>query len=91
MERNCNSRQENYSEPQVNPENRGEGLVFRRGKEEAEKGCFADFSVAGLLLGREKFFLLLGHYKVSCFLLGNVKYATYKQVVTHDSSPFRTS
>lgn len=91
MERNCNSRQENYSEPQASPENRGEGLPFRRGKEEAGRGCFAEFLLAGLLLGQEKFFLLLGHYKVSCFLLGNVKYASYKQVVTRESSPFRAS
>ena len=49
------------------------GLIYT-GKEEAGRGCFTEFSLAELLLEKEKFFLpLVGVHKVSCFLLGNMR------------------
>ena len=39
------------------------GACFYRGKEEAGKGCLAEFSLARPLLGKEKFFLLLKYVK----------------------------
>lgn len=41
----------------------GRGACFYRGKKVTGRGSFAEFSLAGLLLGKEKFFLLLGYVK----------------------------
>lgn len=38
-------------------QNRGEGLAFIGGREEAGKDFSAEFSLARLLLGKEEFFL----------------------------------
>lgn len=55
-------------------EQRRKACFYSR-KEEARMRCFTEFSLTVLLLGEEKFFLLLGWEvwgvcKVSCFLLG---------------------
>lgn len=55
-----------------------EGLAFIEEGEEAGRGCFAEFSLPGLLLSKEKFFLPSTRVcKGSFFLLGNAKYTSY--------------
>lgn len=48
------------------------GASFCREKEDASRDCFAKFSLAWLLMSKEKFFLAsAGVCKVNFFLLGN--------------------
>lgn len=60
------------------PKEQRRGAYFYRGKGGTRRGCFTEFSLARLLLGKEKFFLPpAGVCKVSCFLLGSVRYTSY--------------
>lgn len=68
------------TQPLASPENGGQGLAFIEEGEEDGWGCF---SLAGLLLGKEKIFLhSAGVCEVNFFLLGNTGYTVF---------PFRTS
>lgn len=74
------------------PREQRKGACFHRGKEETgRRDCFIEFSLAGLLLGKKKFFLPRARVgKASCFLLGIETYFL-QQVVMHESSPFGAS
>ena len=94
MALNCNSEQANYHKTQVTLENRGKGFAFMEESGEVARRCYriqkgdrflldegGSFSLAELLLGKEKlFFLLLSCIKQissSLGVSGNVSAGEY--------------